>query len=84
MSKNFAERLKRDGNLNRLEELAHAGFNAEESKACFAGGGINLKVVAGDFPLLANNAELSRSALSKAHVKTYILNHSPTGTCVPA
>lgn len=72
MSKKFADRLKREGNVNRITELTDEGCNAEEVKSCFALGGIKLKVVQGDFPIIANDEELCRKALPKAIVKSYL------------
>lgn len=72
MARSFPQRLKMDGNLNRIDQLHEAGCTALEMQACFALGGLNLYVSQGDIPLLRNGPELSRKALPKAVVRGFL------------
>lgn len=65
MSRSIPERIKYDGNVNRIKELMDGGCSASEVQVCFAAEGIHLKVVQGDFPLVANLQEMCRKALPK-------------------
>jgi len=80
MSRSFPERLKTDGNLNRLVELEEAGCTAQDMKDCFERGGITLVVQNGDLPLLRNLPELGRRALPKRVVRDFL---SRPGAPVP-
>lgn len=73
MSMSISARLKHDGNVNRISELTQRGCSSIEVQACFAQGGITLKIVQGDFPLLANLPEMCRKALSKKIQKEFLL-----------
>lgn len=68
----FPSHLKNSGNLNRIHELVDNGCDAAEIQQCFAEGGMHLKCVAGDFPMLANWAEMTRKALPKRVVKEFL------------
>jgi hypothetical protein len=72
MALTFSQRLKHSGNTNRLHELHSAGCTAEEARDCFARGGMTLKVVQGDFPLMGNLSEFTRAALPKQVVQNFL------------
>ncbi|SEU23338.1 hypothetical protein [Variovorax sp. OV084] len=72
MSLSFPAHLKHGGNLNRILELKDGGCNSSETQECFELGGVRLKAVNGDFPLLANLAEMTRKAVPKQVVKAYL------------
>lgn len=72
MSRPLPFRLKTDGNMNRLDELAQARCTSTEMQECFALGGLRLTMVNGDFPLLANREELGRVALPKRIVAEFL------------
>ena len=67
----LAARIKRDGNINRIKELANDNRSVAEIKACFASEKINLVVRGNDIPLLENLNELERKALSAKSVRSY-------------
>lgn len=64
--------IKMVGNVNRINEYKDAGWTPERTRQAFARNGVTLVVVAGDFPLIANQAELCRKAVSKAAVRADI------------
>jgi len=64
--------LKHSGNLNRILELDAGGCSTSEIQQCFELGGVRLKAVNGDFPLLANLPEMTRKAVPKQIVKAYL------------
>lgn len=72
MSRTFAERLKTDGNLNRIADLQKAGCSARDIQRCFQQGDIYLKEHNGDLPLLQNMPELGRKALPKHVVREFL------------
>lgn len=75
----FSARIKRDGNINRIKELANDNRSVDEIKDCFAGEKIYLVVRNNDIPLLENLNELERKALSAKAVKAYRSKHQDDG-----
>ena len=71
MPNSISSRLKVEGNVNRTVDMHRRGFTAEEIRACFARGGLNIKVSQGDVPLIQNHAEFSRVALGKKVVEQF-------------
>lgn len=69
--------IKLRGNVNRIAELTNNGKTAQEISKVFALEGVRLEVVNGDFPLRANLSELTRVAVSKSAVKTYLTKPTP-------
>ena len=84
MALTFPQRLKHSGNTNRLHELDSAGCTAEEARDCFARGGMSLKVVQGDYPLMGNMSEFTRTALPKKVVRDYLKERQVTPGMVSA
>lgn len=72
MGMKFSAARKFVGNINRINEYKEANWSLERIRRAFATQGVNLTVVAGDLPLIANQAELSRKAVSKAVVRADI------------
>ncbi len=64
--------IKFVGNVNRINEYREADWTAEQIQVAFAAQGLKLKVMADDFPLMANQAELCRKAMPKAAVRADI------------
>lgn len=77
MSRSFAQRLKTDGNLNRIVELQEAGYSASDIQSCFATGGLHLVEDHGDLPLLRNLHELGRKALPRQAVRDFLSGNNP-------
>ncbi|QJW83348.1 hypothetical protein HK414_01355 [Ramlibacter terrae] len=75
----WASSIKRAGNLNRIEELHDAGFNADESAAVFRNERIPLVARNGDLPLLENLHVLSRKALPQRAVADAIASRNAAG-----
>lgn|GEM_PF-2353224 len=69
MKVGIAGGIKLVGNINRINEYRKAGFSADQTREAFGAQRIYLKVVAGDFPLVANQGELCRKAMPKAVVR---------------
>jgi hypothetical protein len=68
----FSAGIKLRGNINRMQELTTQGHSAEEVRNCFRSAGVHLQVANGDFPLLANLSELTRTAVPKSVVKMFL------------